>query len=207
MRSGLLLGLALPLLVGACSGGTPAAPVSAGPVTLEIAELRPNGAERWAAPRAADADGMNGFEGDPQPVVLGCEQQLGVTVNIDKFYLRAPDACGASTQCGFLSIDLYPGSDEAPSGGGQAWVRGAGPTLVLELQAFDLSIPTDYTLVPSLWRPNGVQFTGPFTAEPTPVRVTLAGSTNCPLTDAGGAGGAGGGANEPTAGAGGVSGL
>src|SRR5689334_4114142 len=98
MRRTSPLWLALPFLLVACSTDETTEPVALGRASLRISALWPDGASPWWPPVAPGADGDPGNPGDPEPVVIGCDRRLGVSAELDNFYLRTPDACGSSPQ-------------------------------------------------------------------------------------------------------------
>lgn len=192
MRRPLRFFLALPLLVGACESDTSNTPVSPGKVSLRIAALWPRGGEPWWPPVVADDD--SAFPGDPEPVLVGCDRRLGVSVALDNFELRVPDACGTLPQCGFLSLELDPDLSQ-PSDvttRATARVRGASDTLVLDLSALEPSEGV-HQIHASLFTASGHEFKGPFTSDPLDLSVSLAFEA-CPpeVTGSAGEGGMGG---------------
>lgn len=186
-------------LVG-CKKNESSTATGPGPVVLEIATLYPRDNVAWLAPRLPDPDKPDdtGYDGDPQPIVIGCDRQLGVDVLIENFTLRAPDACSDNPQCGSLVIEIDPPADGAavaPDGGSSPAPAISGyasaPSLVLDLSNPNLPEPNptwlegDHVIRPRLQLPNGKPFTHPYAFEPQDVPVTFT-SDAC----AGGAGGA-----------------
>jgi hypothetical protein len=108
-------GLCLPLACGADDETAPPRPP--GPIAVAIDELRPRGGDYWRP-------------GDPEPVVVGCDRRLGVTVvfydpevyDPDRppgaggdtgfgdpdWLLRPPDACSGRKQCGTIAVSVEP---------------------------------------------------------------------------------------------------
>jgi hypothetical protein len=187
MRSAPLLWLVFACSLVACKSET-AAPVSPGNVVLEITALRPRDNEVWQPPRAAQGTDP-GYPGDPEPIVIGCDRQLGVDVHVEHYYLRAPDACGGNLQCGWLIIDVDPTDTGAAVSG-----RAASPSLAVDLTPLDAAgeLVGPHTLRPRLVQANGQPFTHPYASPPEDLAVTFA-SDDCP--SGGGAGGAG--SSEP----------
>jgi hypothetical protein len=105
----------VPLACGADDETAPPRPP--GPIAVAIDELRPRGLDRWRP-------------GDPEPVVVGCDRQLGVTVvfydpavyDPDRpsgvggetgfgdpdWLLRPPHACSGRKQCGTVAVSVEP---------------------------------------------------------------------------------------------------
>jgi hypothetical protein len=101
-------------------------------------------------------------------VVIGCDRELGVTVDVQNFSLRVPDACGSSLQCGFLSLTLDP--DAAP-----ITVTGAAKTLLFDLKDLHTQgkLDGEHVLRPALFLTSDHPFTHPFTADPVDLPVTF----------------------------------
>ena len=204
MRSALPLWLACLCLLAGCNNDDSSAPVSPGNVFLEITALHPRDSDVWLPPRAPDpADASDeGYAGDPEPLVIGCDRRLGVDTRVDNYYLRAPDACGSYVQCGWVVIDIDPDTDAVTS------AYAAAPSLFLDLCPLDLAgkLVGTHTIRPRLAKPDGTPFTHPYASTPQDLTITFA-SDACATADAGGAGGAGPTRCEsatPTAGAGGA---
>lgn len=82
------------IALAACgSDDTPTETVETEPPTIAISELRPRGAEVWRS-------------GDPEPLVVGCDLRLGVSVELTNFILRPRNACGGVSDCGYLHATL-----------------------------------------------------------------------------------------------------
>jgi hypothetical protein len=188
MRSALPLSLACLCSLAACSNGDSGAPVSPGAVFLEITALHPQGSDAWLPPRAAEpADaGDEGYAGDAEPVVIGCDRRLGVDVRVDNFSLRAPDACGSDLQCGYLVIDVDP-SDAGP----RASAYAAAPSLFVDLEALDQAgtLEGEHVIHPRLSQPDGKPFTHPYASAPLDVTLTFT-SEPCDSGNGGAAGAA-----------------
>jgi hypothetical protein len=126
-------GLCVPL---ACSGDDETAPPRPpGPIALAIDELRPRGIDSWRP-------------GDPEPVVVGCDRRLGVTVlfydpalydpdapdagdagvGTPDWLLRPPHACSGRKQCGTVAVSVEP-----LAGGPAATGEGALRTVLVDL--------------------------------------------------------------------------
>jgi hypothetical protein len=189
--------------LGACESDTTSTPVSPGEVTLRISALWPRAGEVWW-PRY-DADDDSAYPGDPEPVLVGCDRRLGVSVALDNFSLRVPDACGTSPQCGFLSIELDPDLSQPSSVIERAptHVRGTSQTLTLDLSALE-PVEGVHQIHTTLLTSSAREFTGPFTTEPVDLSVSLA-FEDCAV--AGSAGSAGSAGMDGMGGAGGESGA
>jgi hypothetical protein len=157
--------LVLPAL-GGCGSDTTTPPASPGKVTLAITKLLPQDSLTWCSESAPEDESCTARQ--PEPVVIGCDRELGVTVDVQNFSLRVPDACGSSPQCGFLSLTLDP--DAAP-----ITVTGAAKTLLFDLK--DLheqgQLDGEHVLRPALFLTSDHPFTHPFTADPVDVPVTF----------------------------------
>jgi hypothetical protein len=193
MRFGVPLLLAIIGTAAACSNSSSTTATNYGNVVLEITSLLPRDNDVWLAPREADPNtpGDEGYDGDPEPVVIGCDRRLGVDVDVQNYYLRSPDACGGYTQCGYLSVELDP-SDAGSAASAQA----AATNLVINLAPLDQAgtLVGPHVLRPHLSLPDGTPFTHPFAFAPQDVPVTFA-ADDCGAAGAGGAGGAGDEAN------------
>jgi hypothetical protein len=191
------LWLAVPGLLGACGSDTTTPPASPGDVTLAITQLLPQDSQIWCSESAPESESCTARQ--PEPVVIGCDRELGVTVDVQNFSLRVPDACGSSPQCGFLSVTLDP--DTAP-----ITVTGAAKTLLFDLKAVEkslkerdesLTLDGDHVLRPALLLASGRPFTHPFTADPLDVPVTFQTVPDADCVDpTGGTGGAAGSAGK-----------
>jgi hypothetical protein len=174
--------------------------VSPGNVFLEITALRPRENDVWLPPRAPDPAnaGDDGYAGDPEPIVIGCDRRLGVDTQVEHYYLRAPDACGGNVQCGYLVIDIDP-TDTDTAAAASAYA--AAPNLFVDLGPLDRAgkLEGDHTIRPRLAQTNGTPFTHPYASTPQDLTVTFT-SDVCEL---GGAGGGGGSGEPANAGAGG----
>jgi hypothetical protein len=101
----------MPLACGADDDTIP--PTPPGPIAVAIDELRPRGDDHWRP-------------GDPEPVVVGCDRRLGVTVLFydpalydpdapgdagvgePDWLLRPPHACNGRKQCGTVAVSVEP---------------------------------------------------------------------------------------------------
>jgi hypothetical protein len=184
MRLARLSWIAVAFATAACGNGGSAAPISPGDVVLEITALLPNKDEVWLAPRDPDPEisGDVGYPGDPEPVTLGCDLRIGVQADVQNYYLRPPDGCAGTPQCGYLVVDLDP--DAGPLARGQA----AASNVVLTLSE---PLVGPHVLRPRLLLADGSTFTEPYAFPPKDVTVTFAADPSCD----GGAAGAGGAPN------------
>jgi hypothetical protein len=164
-------------------------------VTLAISKLLPRDSQIWCPEGAPDTEVCDARS--PEPVVIGCDRQLGVSVDVENFLLRVPDVCGTSPQCGFLALTLDP--DATP-----ITITGAAKTLLFDRPALEAlaMLEGEHVLRPALRLASGREFTGPFVSEPVDVPVTFE------LAECTGAtGGAGGSSGMPgTGGTGGTTG-
>ena len=110
MRTALLGALPLALALSCGSSDEDEPPPPPGPVAMQIGKLLPRGSEIWRP-------------GDAEPVVIGCDHHLGVTVFVYKpltspdpsadghvdgdWLFRAPGTCGRE-QCGTLAVTVQP---------------------------------------------------------------------------------------------------
>ncbi len=178
--------IAVAVATAACSNGSSSTPISPGNVVLEITALLPRNDEVWLAPRDPDpVSGDEGYPGDPEPVTIGCDLRLGVQADVRNYYLRAPDGCSGTPQCGYLVVELDP--DQGPA----ARAQGAAPNVVLTLT--DPLAPGDplvgpHVLRPRLVLPDGSTFSDPYAFTPKDVNVTFA-ADSCE-SEPNGAGGA-----------------
>lgn len=90
------------------------------PTTLSIAELRPSGGDAWRA-------------GDPEPIAIGCDRLLGVSLELTNWTLRPRGACGSLGQCGYVHATL------TTPGGAAVTIDTALASFVFELSAVELS--------------------------------------------------------------------
>lgn len=211
MRFVLVPWLALASATAACNTHNDT-PVSPGNVVLEITTLYPRNNDAWLAPRKPDPvlAGDQGYPGDPGPVTLGCDtpsptaappddctprRLLGVQTDVENFYLRPPDACSGTAQCGFLIVELDPG----PAGPAVS-ARAATTSVVLDLSALDAAgtLVGPHVLRPRLVLPDLTPFTTPYAFEPEDVSVTFAADACSPTSANGGdcGGGTAGAPNE-----------
>ncbi len=187
--------LALPAVLGACGSDSTPPPAPPAKVTLAISKLLPRDSQIWCPEGTADTEACDARS--PEPVVIGCDRQLGVSVDVENFSLRVPDVCGTSAQCGHLSLTIDP--DTAP-----ITITGAAKTLLFDRQALEAlaTLEGEHVLRPALRLASDRPFNGPFVSEPLDVPVTFE------LADCSGAtGGTGGSAGMPGAGGTGGSGT
>jgi hypothetical protein len=154
--------LGLPAVLGACGSDSTTPPAGPGKVTLSITKLWPKDSQTWCpegSPESCDAQA-------PEPVVIGCDRLLGVSVDVQNFSLRVPDACADSPQCGYLALTVDP--DAMPIS-----TTGAAKTLLLDLSPLEGlgTLEGEHVIRPSLFLASDRPFTRPFAAEPVDVGV------------------------------------
>jgi hypothetical protein len=164
----------------ACSSNDSSTTAPPPKVTLSIAALLPRNDDVW-------------YPGDTTPAVVGCDRRLGVTLEVENFYLRAPAACGGAVQCGYVEVSLLHAADASLAAGP---IAGAGTGLVLDLSALE-PVDGDYLVHPELRTTAGTLYERNYLEPPVDVSVTLA-SDACDSAD-GDAGGAGNGDGVPGA--------
>src|SRR5687768_13218410 len=197
MRWKFPLWLGLPAVLGACGSDSTTPPASPGKVTLNITKLWPKDSETWCpqgSPESCDIQ-------EPEPVLIGCDRLLGVTVDVQNFSLRVPDACADSPQCGYLALTLDP--DAMPIS-----TTGAAKTLLLDLSPLEGlgTLEGDHVIRPSLFLASDRPFTRPFTSEPVDVPVRFE-SADCSGESGGTGGSSGTGGTGATGGTGGTGGT
>jgi hypothetical protein len=173
------------LVLGACgnSGSEKTAPPPA--VTLAVTALLPRNGDVWQP-------------GDAEPVLVGCDRRLGVTLEVENFNLRAPGSCGGSVQCGYAEVSLLHAADGSVAAGP---IAAAGTGLVLDLSEL-APVDGDYLVHPELRTEVGTVYDNNYAEPPVDVSVRLAADGPCDT----GEGGAGGGGNDGDSGAAGVTG-
>lgn len=182
--------------VAACSSDDdPETPQEVEPTTIAIAELRPNGADAW-------------HPGDPEPIALGCDRLLGVSLELDNWTLRPRGACGSVAQCGYVHASLT-------SANGSVSVEPALAAFVFDLSELELVPEEPATLRVELRTGEGEAFEQPAgEVLVTTLDVALQSPITCDpgSAGAGGQGGAAGaagaaGSGTPEAGAAGHAGA
>lgn len=164
----------------ACGSGNSATPVSPGNVVLELTALLPRNNDVWLAPRDPDPTvaGDEGYAGDPEPVTIGCDLRLGVEATVTNYYLRPPDGCSGTPQCGYFAVDVDP--NDGPSGAPAARAQAATSSAVLDLcglRTATLPLAGPHVIRPELLLADGSPFTGPYAFDPKDVTVTFAEDT------------------------------
>jgi hypothetical protein len=174
------------VLLAACGNGSKSPNLSPGKVTLAITALHPRGGDVWSPPCNGEIGAAGAFAcpDDPTPIPIDADRQLGVDVSVENFYLRAPDTCGSTVQCGIALLELDPNAD----GSAAASVRGASTSLLLDLSPLP-ALCGAHVLRPSLLGPSGSAFTGPWAEQPSDLSLTFT-ADDC-SANSGGAGGEG----------------
>jgi hypothetical protein len=126
----LTLTCTLLLFAEACGDDEEASSGPSRPPTLRITEVRAGTGQSWLRPEEAGT--ISG------PVVASCdpERSLGVRVDVSDFAIRPPKACGGSTQCGTVFLEL----------------TGPGPALVAEGSSIWVALPLGATFQPGDYR-------------------------------------------------------
>ncbi len=173
----------LVLIAASCSDDeeddAPAPPP--GPASLRIVSLI--GAGNQARPREQGG-----------ALSLDCTARLGVTLELENWRLRPPDACGATQQCGYIAVSLDP------TDSGQALlVEAASATIVLDLSALGADAAGTHRLHAELKLDDKSTFIGDAgtpVADDVDLELTLLPCPDSGVGGADGSGGAGGGGSD-----------
>lgn len=196
MRLALPASLLFSAFVSACSSDSTAPAAPPPKVTLRVSGLLPVGEPAWYEPLPED--------GTPPVVAIGCDRALGVLLTVENFSLRAPNACGGATQCGYDQATLLRASDGSTAVGP---VVSASNVPLLDLSLLE-PIAGDYLVRPELLTTVGTVYTRNYAEPPTDLPVTLTDACDSSPDGAGGAGDAGGAGGTGAAGdAGGAGGM
>jgi hypothetical protein len=115
-RGALTLACSLLLFAAACGDDEEESSGPSRPPSLRIAEVRGGTGQSWLRPEEAGT-----IAG---PVVASCdpERSLGVRVDVSDFAVRPPKACGGSTQCGTVFLELTGPGAALAAEGSSIWV-------------------------------------------------------------------------------------
>ena len=184
----------MPLSCGSDEETVPPRPP--GPIAIAIDALRPRGNDLWRP-------------GDPEPVVVGCDRQLGVTILFydpaihdpdapagggaggesfgdPDWLLRPPHACYGRKQCGTVAVSVQP-----LAGGPTATGAASLPTVLVDLAPLGTALVGQVRIRAELLDDGETPATKDGLPLVDELEVEL-GSEECPTGGEGGTGGPGG---------------